>query len=291
MRPAHAGCRGALEAMLENADALREAASILRPLYEVDGLHQKLLRVLEIEAEFADSVSDKLANIAQAAQVAEGPLGDSVLAFSYAARGLRGAVAEPELPQWLERAERLASATGRHGELVELLRSVVGEILDGDVQLEVTLRIAEIARTHLKDTALAQQHYARALELRGDDRRALLALQSLYEETGDHPALLDVVKRRADAAESEGERGRAKRALERVRGKLRNLDAEIGVIERRHRPQVMEREHLLHAVGVVDVHLAAERLQIIVANAPRGPCSSHVPTSHLRAPGVHDRAL
>jgi tetratricopeptide (TPR) repeat protein len=204
--PSHAGCRAALEAMLENPDARREAASILRPLYEVDGLHVQLLRVLDIEAEFAESISEKLANIAQAAQVAEGPLGDGALALSYAARGLRGAVAEPELPQWLERVERLAQATGRHAELVELLRSVVGEILDGDVQLEVTLRIAEIARTHLRDPALAQQHYVRALELRGDDRRALLALQSLYEETGDHVALLDVVKRRAEAAESEAER-------------------------------------------------------------------------------------
>jgi predicted metal-dependent hydrolase len=33
--------------------------------------------------------------------------------------------------------------------------------------------------------------------------------------------------------ELEAERGRAKRALERVRGRLRNLDAEIGHIERR----------------------------------------------------------
>src|ERR1019366_9240352 len=77
--PSHAGCRAALEAMLENAEARREAASILRPLYEVDGLHQQLLRVLEIEAEFADSVTERLANIAQAAQVAEGPLGDGAL--------------------------------------------------------------------------------------------------------------------------------------------------------------------------------------------------------------------
>ena len=204
--PSHPGCRAALEAMLDDVDARREAASILRPLYEADGLHQKLLRVLEIEAEYAESISEKLANIAQAAQVAEGPLADGVLALSYAARGLRGAVAEPELPQWIERAERLAAATGRHAELVELLRSVVGEILDGDVQLEVTLRIAEIARTRLGDPALAQQHYAKALELRGDDRRALLALQSLYEETGDYPALLDVVKRSAEAAENEAER-------------------------------------------------------------------------------------
>ena len=32
--------------------------------------------------------------------------------------------------------------------------------------------------------ALAKQYYVKALELRGDDRRALVALESLYEETG-----------------------------------------------------------------------------------------------------------
>jgi tetratricopeptide (TPR) repeat protein len=204
--PSHATCGIALEALLDNLEARREAASILRPLYEQDGLHTKLLRVLEIEAEYAQSVSDKLANIAQAAEVAEGPLADGVLALSYAARGLREAVAEAELPQWIARAERLAAATGQHAALVELLRSVVGDIFDADLQLEVTLRIAEIARTRLGSPALAQQYYARALELRADDRRALVALESLYEETGDHPALLEVVKRRADTAESEVER-------------------------------------------------------------------------------------
>jgi tetratricopeptide (TPR) repeat protein len=205
LEPSHLGCREALEAMLDDPTARREAASILRPLYEADALHQKLLKVLEIEAEYSDSPTDKLALVAQAAQVAEGPLGDASLALSYAARGLREAAGEPELPKWIERAERLAMATGKHAELVSLLRSVVEEILDGELQLEVTLRIAEIAR-RLGDAALAKQYYARALDVRSDDRRALVALESLYEETGDYSALLDVVKRRADAAESEKER-------------------------------------------------------------------------------------
>ena len=204
--PSHAPSRAALEAMLEDATARREAAVILRPLYEADGMHQKLLKVLEIEAENADTVSDKLANIAQAAQVAEGPLADGALALAYTARGLREAVAEPELPRWIERAERLAAATGKYAELVDLLRSVVGEILDGDLQLQVTLQIADVARSRLNDTTLAREHYVKALELRGDDPRALAALESLYEETGEHVALLDVVRRRADTAEGEAER-------------------------------------------------------------------------------------
>ena len=199
--PSHSGCRAALEAMLGDADARREAASILRPLYEGDAMHKKLLRVLEIEAEYAESVSDKLSTIAEAARVAEGPLGDSGLALTYAARGLRESVAEPELPKWIERAERLAQSTGKHGELVTLLRSVVDEILNGELQLEVTLRIADIARSRLSDLELAKESYARALALQADDPRALVALESLYEETGDSVALLDVVKKRAESAE------------------------------------------------------------------------------------------
>jgi tetratricopeptide (TPR) repeat protein len=204
--PSHPGCRAALEAMLDDAGARRDAAGILRPLYEADGLNQKLLKVLEIEAEYVDSPQDKLAIVAEAAHVAEVNLHDPVLAFTYAARGLREAVAEPELPKWIERAERLAAATDKYVDLTDLLRSVVDDILDGELQIEVTRRVADLARSRLGETALAKQYYVRALDLRSDDRQALVALESLYEETADHAALLDIVKRRADAAENDRER-------------------------------------------------------------------------------------
>jgi tetratricopeptide (TPR) repeat protein len=204
--PSHTGCRVALEAMLDEPAARREAAAILRPLYEADGHSDKLLRVLEIDAEYADSTGEKLTTIAHAADVAERSLADPSRALAYAARGLRLAVGEPDLSEWIERAERLAASAGRYPELVELLRSAVGDIVDGDVQLRVTLRIADIARSSLKDNALAKEYYARALDLRGDDARTLLALDALYEETQDYPALLDIVRRRADATDNEGER-------------------------------------------------------------------------------------
>ncbi len=204
----HPICRAALESLLDDPAARRDAAAILRPLYEVDGLYQRLLKVLEIEAEYAETIDGKLAVIAQASQVAEGPLADATLALSYAARGLREAVAEPELPRWIERAERLAASTGKHSELVELLRSVVGDILDGELQLAVTLRIADIARTRMGDAALAKTYYTRALDVQSDDPRALVALESLFEETGDYASLLSIVKRRVDACESDDERKR-----------------------------------------------------------------------------------
>ncbi|HXX68803.1 MAG TPA: tetratricopeptide repeat protein [Polyangiaceae bacterium] len=203
IEPSNARARAALEAMLEEPSAQKEVAAILRPLYEKDGLHDRLLRVLEIEAEHADSVVDRLATIARSVEVAEGPLGASARAFSYAARGLREAVAEPELPAWLDRVERLAALSDKYAELVQLLRSAVDDIAEASLELEVTLRIADLARQRLSDPVLAKQYYVHALELQGDERRALVALESLYEETGEHGALLEIVKRRADLADND----------------------------------------------------------------------------------------
>ena len=90
--------------------------------------------------------------------------------------------------------------TGRYAELVQLLMETAPEILDEEVQLDVALRIGELANTKLGDKELARTYYQKALELRGDDRRVLAALEALYEETGDGNALLDIIRRRVDAA-------------------------------------------------------------------------------------------
>jgi tetratricopeptide (TPR) repeat protein len=259
--PSHAGSRAALEAMLDDMGARRETAATLRPLYEADRLHQKLLRVLEIEAEYASVPADKLALVAQAARVAEADLHDLALALSYAARGLREAASEPELPQWIERAERLAVATGKHADLISLLRSVVEEILDGDLQLEVTLRIADMAR-RLGDAAMARHYYARALGIQSDDRRALVALESLYEETGDFPALLEIVKRRTDASTREAERKELLFKQARLCDeRLGDARAAIGVYE-----QILDMGFDLEAVSALErLYSAAERWDDLVS--------------------------
>jgi golgin subfamily B member 1 len=202
----HPPSRAALEELLGSAEARREAAAILRPLYEAEGDHTRLLKVLDIEAEFVDSSADKLAIFAQAAQVAEGPLADAARAFEYASRGLKESAGDFEFPGWLERVERLSAKAHLYTELVALLRSVAPDVLDADQQLDVTLRIAVLAKTELGDKELARTYYQKALELRADDARALSALESLYEEAGDAKNLLDILKRRVEASGSEAER-------------------------------------------------------------------------------------
>jgi tetratricopeptide (TPR) repeat protein len=206
----HAPTRAALEKLLESPDPAirREVAQILRPLYEADGDGNRLLNVLEIEIETAEDALDKLAGIDSALRVADTQLGDSNKAFAYAERGVRAAIGHTDLSDWFVQAERLSRVTSRQADYVKLLCEAVSSIFDGEVQLSVTLKIADLARTELKDNTLARDYYKRALDLRADEPRALAALEALYEESKDATNLLDILERRSEGAANDEERKR-----------------------------------------------------------------------------------
>ncbi|MBX3189348.1 MAG: tetratricopeptide repeat protein [Labilithrix sp.] len=201
--PSHAPARAALEELLSDPEARREAAEILRPLYEAAGQEAKLVRVLDIQVEHEGTLEGRLEIYQRATDVTEGPLGDPSRAFGYAARALREAAGDPAIEGWVAHAERLTERReggGAYAELVALYRDVVPDVLDEEQQLALTLRVAELARTKLADAALAKQYYRKALDLRADDARALVALEELHEEAAEHEQLLEILKRRAEGA-------------------------------------------------------------------------------------------
>jgi len=201
----HPASRAALDKLLDSKDAQsrREAAQVLRPILEGEGAYEQLLRVLEIEIETSEDALEKLGSLELALTVAERSLSDSNRAFGYAERAVRTAVGHTDLVPWFAHLERLAGVTGRHREHVTLLADVVPNIFDGQVQLDVTLTIADLARQKLSDRDLARDYYKKALELRSDERHALASLEALYEESGDAKNLLEVLERRADIAETD----------------------------------------------------------------------------------------
>ena len=204
----HAPSRTALERLLDAGEpqARREAAQILHPIYEAESDYEHLLRVLEIEVSTSEDALEKINGLEAAMRTAETPLADPKRAFGYAERAVRAAVGHSDLEPWFVHLERLAAATGKQAEYVKLLCDVVPEIFDGEVQLTVTLKIADLARHQLADRELAREYYKKALELRADDKKALGALESLYEETGDAQNLLEILERRVEVAESDEER-------------------------------------------------------------------------------------
>ena len=204
----HAPSRGALEKQLDADEPQwrREAAQILHPIYESESDYEHLLRVLEIEVGTSEDALEKIQGLEAAMRTSENSLGDSKRAFGYAERAVRAAVGHTDIQPWFEHLERLANATGKQAEYVKLLSEVVPEIFDGEVQLTVTLKIADLARHQLADRELAREYYKKALEQRADDKKALGALESLYEETGDAQNLLEILERRVEVAESDDER-------------------------------------------------------------------------------------
>ncbi len=206
----HAASRAALEKMLLEEDLFvrREAAAILHPVYEAEGNAAQLLHVLQIEVDTADEPGDRLQFLEQAVNVSENQLQDPVQAFGYATRATKVALGHLDLQRWLDHLDRLAQMADLRAKEVELLREIVGEIFEGDVQVAVTLKIATMARDELHDSALARSYYEKALQLRPDDPSALVALEALHEQAGDHAQLLEVLSRRVEVAESDEERRR-----------------------------------------------------------------------------------
>jgi tetratricopeptide (TPR) repeat protein len=206
--PAHQGARDALEQMLSHDDPeiKREAAEIIGPLYDADGDATRLLKVLDIEIEATFDPSARLETLERALRTAEDTVQSSTQAFDYAARGVREAIGDPSIKKWLDTVERLAEETSRFPDLLDLYERVIGDMLDAEVQQQTRLRAGEIARRRLQDRDRAVKHYRGALEAQADDRRAMIALEELYQETSDSSALLEILKLRAESAENDDER-------------------------------------------------------------------------------------
>jgi golgin subfamily B member 1 len=204
----HAGARQALEAMLEHdePEIKREAAEILGPIYDDEGEAEKLLKVLDIEIEATYDPIARLETLERALQTAEDTLESPERAFDYACRGVKEGLGEPRLRAWIDLAERLGTQIGRHEALLELYENVIPDMLDAEIQQRTRLRAGELARDDLGDKPRAVGHYRAALEAVADDRRAMIALEELYGEMGDHAALLEILRMRAEAADDEADR-------------------------------------------------------------------------------------
>ncbi|MBN2196558.1 MAG: tetratricopeptide repeat protein [Polyangiaceae bacterium] len=260
----HQRSREAMERLLDGDDHItrREAAEVLHPIYEADGNHRQLLHVLEIEVDATDDSEARLAGLAKAMNVAEGALGDPARAFGFAQQALRVALGREELGPWLAHVERLAAATDQQAAQVALLREVIPDIFEGDVQVEVIMKVADLARNRLGDRELAREYYGKVLELRADDPRALVALESLFEESGNAAELLGVLERRAEVATSDSERKellfrRARLLADAIGDRLRAIEVYEAILDMGMDPVAVS--------ALEDLYQAEERWSDLIA--------------------------
>ncbi len=204
--PSHEGALAALVASTtaEKQDVRIEAARRLRPRFEARGASRELLSVLDVLAAVDDPI-DRLDALRRGAEVADA-LGDASGAYRRLSDAIRIATSDPDLGYLLSEADRLVVVVEQWLEHRALLEEVAGEISDGELQLEAYRRLAELQRDRLNDAPAARATFERILELRPDDASALAGLLALVEAAEDWPAVLDVLRRKAELADGREER-------------------------------------------------------------------------------------
>jgi tetratricopeptide (TPR) repeat protein len=218
IEPSESRARAALEAMLRDDRVRIEAAEILRPLYELSGEYDKLVRVLEVQIEDELDLDARHEILRLACGLAERELGDAAAAFRFAARGLRESAQETGSGDWIPRTEEIAErrASGGSGvqeeaalawrELADLYREVAAALSDEAQRVALWQRVGAVGAGILADRDLAKDAYRAVLDLQPEDAVALRSMDQLYAEDGDHESRLEILSRRLAIASDDAER-------------------------------------------------------------------------------------
>jgi tetratricopeptide (TPR) repeat protein len=225
-----AGALAALERFLQpavDANLRLAAAHALEPIYERTGRFGDLATIVAVYIDAEDDARARLDQLVRLAGIQETKLRDAEAALRTTAFAVRHALSEPELPALLDGFERLAGP-GRSADVAVFYREIAPDVLDEAVKLRLDRFIADGARKQ-GDSAAAAESYRRVLDRLPEDEGALGALDQIYRETNDVPALCEILARRADVARDV----RADRAAEhRFRFQLGQLcEAPLGRLE------------------------------------------------------------
>ena len=179
------------------------AARVLTPRYEATADYGSLLAAYSVLAE-SDDPEERFSSLKRAAEVADVGLEDPSRAFELLGRAIRAGLQEDDLGLMLRELGRLAGIAERYPDYAALLEEVAPDILDGELVVYALTEVAEVARERLAQPERARRLYERVLEQEPESRAALAALEELTQD--DHPALLEVLRRKTDLAETADER-------------------------------------------------------------------------------------
>jgi tetratricopeptide (TPR) repeat protein len=204
--PRHEGARQGLERLLDDSELRLRAAEVLEPHYERMGELDKLVRLSELWAQHAPDPRERIARLRKIAELKE-QSASAEGAFDALARAARVAVGEPDLPQLLDRLEKVAPQGGQRAALVALYQELGSDILDAAVQERVYLTVA--GESHkLGDRSTAREYYRRVLDTTPDHAKALSALETIYLEGSEWEPLFEVYARRAELSQGDDEKRR-----------------------------------------------------------------------------------
>jgi tetratricopeptide (TPR) repeat protein len=180
----------------DDADAL----SFCRAHDEATGNYRSVAVMLCRAAEATDDLLGRAETHRQIARIAEERLADPEFAITHWRTVVELCPADSA-----PRAElkRLLAQVGRWNDLERVLLSEVSRSLRPEEKVPIYFELARIACDELQDDRRAASYLRNALQLAPDNHQALEQLETIYERLGQWRELAAVLRRHADAVESD----------------------------------------------------------------------------------------
>ncbi len=193
--PSERGVRQALEKLLAAEETRAAAIQVLEPVYREDAPGPGLVRVLEAKAAVADDAQAALANLAEAAQLADTALEDSERGLQIAARALSVALdSGVEIHSWLGLVESFGEKLGAPGPRSEALAGALG---DREISSEAHFELARAAGEALAEAGALERAVGllrRALSFAPSDGQLLSRVDELLAEQGNPEERLNLYR-------------------------------------------------------------------------------------------------
>jgi golgin subfamily B member 1 len=188
--PSSAEALAALERLAKDPAHELAIAVILEPLYSDTAQFDKLVGVHEIQVRHADSPDRKVQLLHTIAELEETQLNNPSAAVSTLARAL---AEDPSNERTQAELERVALSANDAETLARIYEQQVEQVKEPQVAALLHVKAAQIRENMLGDVASAIVHYQRVLGLEPNHIDAAVALERLYQASGQHAALADIL--------------------------------------------------------------------------------------------------
>ena len=226
--PLHGETIALLEDLLGEAALRLDIVNLLRGPFEATGRWTDLADLLEIEL----SVRGDSAGTAGILWRLEGLYADQAADAQKRFRTLsRILKVTPEDARSWDAIERVAGEVEGWRDLAGWYETAAKAIQDAEARVQVNLRLARIEWQELNNTDHARRAYHEVLANDDANVDALDALETIYEQVGDHPELLKVYRRRFDVSPYAGEKiAYAFKMASELSDHLEDVEGAIGAV-------------------------------------------------------------
>ena len=205
MDPGHEPTVRALEALMAGgeADSAVLAAQVLEPIYESAGEWDRVIAVYEVMQAQAEDALRRVELLGRMAEIEERRLSHQNAAFDIYGRALR---VDPTNQDVLFQLDRLAAETGHWAKLGNLFATELEKIDDPRRQIDLLLRLGRVYEEETNQPEEAVATYSKAVEVEGENKQALVALDRLYGKAQQWDELAAIVRREIGIASNDDQR-------------------------------------------------------------------------------------